>query len=909
LHVSSRSVARVPTGTVTFLFTDMEGSTRRWEDDPDVMQEALARHDTIVRAAVDAHDGYVFATGGDGFAVAFALPVDAIAAATSAQIALSAAQLPPVRMGVHTGEAHERGGDYFGPTVNRSARLMAIGHGGQVLVSFATAQVAANVELRDLGEYRLRDLSRPERVFQLVVPGTNNEFPPLRTLDVLPTNLPVQTSRFVGRTEETRRVIAGLEQSRLVTLTGVGGVGKTRLALQVTAELLPAYPDGAWLVELAGVTDPAMVAETVRSVLGVQQQPGKSVEDCVIEHFSARCLVLVLDNCEHVIGVAADLAMRLVSSAGGSRVLATSREGLAVQGERVVAVPPLAVPSEDFPELVLASDAVRLFIDRAADARDGFSAGDDDIATLARLCRRLDGIPLAIELAAARVRSIALPDILAHLDQRFQLLSAGRRTAPTRQQTLHNAIDWSYELLDEPERIMLRRLCVFAGGFDLPAVQAVAADEFIDVFEVVDLLDRLVDKSLVVVDVLSAATRFRLLETIRDYGWERLGEAAEGATFARRHAEYFADFSTRAGTGLRGRDEARWSDVIEVEMENLRLALTWAIASEDADLALRIVGGLAVSGYRVGVPFGNAALAAGALDGAMGHPLRALALASAAWATFRLGEYERATELGEAALQAARDQPESDSQLRTLGQALSVLTSVLAVRPGLFERATALAEERVAVARALGDHYEMVQALSLRAPLLGDAEAAEEGVRLARIVANPTMLSYACSVLAMLILVADPLRARDLVDESAGIAIDAGNDQAAALAQQVLGAVLGKLGDHVSAVRIGLTAVEQLFEQGERFYAFSQLWGVAASLNALGEHETAVTLGAWLAHRGASISGPSGLPPRASVNLSNELTSEEIDRCDPRVLAMTDAEAIAYARAAVDQHELVAPRN
>ena len=238
---------------------------------------------------------------------------------------------------------------------------------------------------------------------------------------------------------------------------------------------------------------------------------------------------------------------------------------------------------------------------------------------------------------------------------------------------------------------------------------------------------------------------------------------------------------------------------------------------------------------------------------------------------------------------------------------MSVLTAVLAVRPGLFERATALTEERVAVARALGDDYEMVQALSLRAPLLGDAEAAEEGVRLARIVANPTMLSYACSVLAMLILVADPLRARDLVEESAAIAIDAGNDQAAALAQQVLGAVLGKLGDHVSAVRIGLTAVEQLFDQGERFYAFSQLWGVAASLNALGEHEAAVTLGAWLAHRGASVSGPSGLPPRASVNLSKELTPEEVDRCDPRVLAMTDAAAIAYARAAVNRHELIAP--
>ena len=281
-------VTQVPTGTVTFLFTDMEGSTRRWEDDPDVMQHVMVRHDAIVRQAVDQHDGYVFATGGDGFAVAFARPDAAVGTAASVQLALRTEQLPPVRMGVHTGRAHERGGDYFGPTVNRSARLMAIGHGGQVLVSSTTAELVADFELRDLGAHRFRDLSGSERVFQLVVTGVNNEFPPLRSLDLVPTNLPVQASRFVGRTEEMRRVIAGLERSRLVTLTGVGGVGKTRLALQVTAEVLPAYPDGVWLVELAGVTDPAMVAETVRSVLGVQQQPGRSIEDCVVDHFAAR---------------------------------------------------------------------------------------------------------------------------------------------------------------------------------------------------------------------------------------------------------------------------------------------------------------------------------------------------------------------------------------------------------------------------------------------------------------------------------------------------------------------------------------------------------------------------------------------------------------------------------------------
>jgi predicted ATPase/class 3 adenylate cyclase len=914
----------LPSGTVTFLFTDIAGSTRHWDTAPDAMRTALERHDVIVREAIARHGGAVFSTGGDGFGAAFARAGDACAAATDAQTELASAPWPEgaeirVRMGLHTGEVVERDGDYFGAPVNQAARLMALGHGGQVLCSAVTAGLLDSGELIDLGEHRLRDLSAPQHIFQ-VGAGT---FPTLRSLDASPGNLPVQTTRFVGRAEELGRVAAGLDQSRLVTLTGVGGVGKTRLALQAAAERLPPFPDGAWLVELAGLIDPATVAETVRAVLGVQAQPGRSVEDCLAEFFSARCVLVVLDNCEHLIGAAAALALRLVSSSGASRVLATSREGLGVAGERVIAIPPLAVPSDDTPEVVLGSDAVRLFVERAAEARDGFSVSDDDAPTLARLCQRLDGIPLAIELAAARVRSFAPTDLLAHLDQRFRLLSAGRRTAPTRQQTLRNAINWSHELLGEPERVTLRRLSVFAGGFNLAAVEAVAADVPIEMMDAVDLVDRLVDKSLVTVDLSSGATRYRMLDTIRDYGRERLAEAGETATFARRHAEYFAAFAERAGAGLRGPEEGYWSHLVGVEMENLRLALRWAIDCDEAELALRLVGGLAVSGYPAGCPFGATALDAAALGGAHGHPLRALALSSAAWtALHRGGDHKQAAELGEAALREAPSGVQDDTLRRVRGEVLSVVCAIFLSQPGFYERTVALVEERRAIAVDLDDDYQMVQALLPRAPLLGSTADAEEAVRLARMVANPTHLAYSLTILAMLVAASDPARARTLLEEAVQIAAAVGNQEPVAIADQVLATVLATLGDQLSAARMCLASAEQLLSSGDRYWACNQLFAVAASLFALGDQQAALLLGAWVSRRVDILhmdndpmattptwsmppSRPAWLAGNAEhwVELMDQLTPERLLSLDPQVTAMTDEGAIALARASVDHQE------
>jgi predicted ATPase/class 3 adenylate cyclase len=899
-------------GTVTFLFTDIEGSTRLWQQDEDAMRAAVARHDELLRHVVAAHGGEVFSTMGDGLAAAFPSASSAVAAAQAAQDALAAALWPTatpirVRMGLHTGEAEEREGDYFGTAVNRAARLTGVGHGGQVLCSAATAGlVEAEVSLIDLGEHRLRDLDRSMHIFQV----GGGKFPPLRSLDVLPGNLPGQPTRFVGRVEELARIVAGLEQSRLVTLTGVGGVGKTRLALQVAAEVLPAFPDGAWVVELAGLIDARLVADTVATVLGVQVPAGGSVEDSLAEAFSAREMLVVLDNCEHVIGSAASLTLRLISSPGRARVLTTSREGLGVPGERVIAVPPLAVPPVDIPAVVLGSDAVQLFVERAADARDGFTVGDADAPTLARLCRRLDGIPLAIELAASRVRSSAPADILAHLDQRFRLLSTGRRTAPTRQQTLRNAIDWSYELLGEPERRLLRRLSVFAGGFDLTAVEAICTDATLDVMDVVDLLDRLVDKSLVTLDLSGSATRYRLLESIRDYAWERLGEAMETDAFAGRHAGYFAELVERAGAGLRGPDEGAWSQLVAVELENLRVALAWAIDNDEADLALRLVGGLAVPGYPVSCPFGDTALGAAAMERALGHPLRPLALSSGAWTAYQRGELDRAVQLADEAHRLARAAVDLDDRRRALGDVLPVLGSIYAFRPGL-DRIVGVLQEFRALADEVDDDFLLVRVLNLRAGILVDPEAAGEALRVARILANPTMLSYSLSIRSLLLSGSEPASALPLLEEAAQIAAGVGNREAAAMAQQARANTLDDLGKHLGAAQMRLASAEQLFASGDRTYACVNLFGVAADLHALGDSETALILGTWLVRlMGATPDEENRTGVYSHIDhflaLLVQLPPEELARVEPQVACMTDADALALARGRIHHQELLA---
>ena len=521
-----------PTGTVTFLFTDIEGSTRRWDADPAAMSEAVARHDALVRAAIEGAGGYVFKTLGDAFCAAFADASAAVVAATVAQRAIDETDWTAVggvriRAAIHAGAADERDGDYFGPPLNRTARLMGVAHGGQTVLSRAARDLVgddlpAGASLRDLGEHRLRDLSRSEHVFQLVVPGLPDDFPVLLSLGQRPNNLPVETASFVGRERELEALLERLPEARVLTLSGIGGTGKTRLALQLAAAALDDYPNGTWFVELAPLAAPELVASTVAAVLGVRELPGQTIEAALLDHLADKRLLLVLDNCEHVVEAAARLAEAIVRRCPNVRIVATSREALAIPGEHVFPVPPLGLPAseDDAPASIAAAEGVRLFVERAQAVVPRFDITTDNAGTIAELCRRLDGIPLAIELAAARTRMMSPTQILERLDQRFQLLTGGSRTAEPRQQTLRAAIAWSYDLLPTEEQALLQRLSVFRGGWALAAAAAVGADVAEDEWATLDLLTRLVDKSLVVATETDAGIRFGMLESVRDFAHE-----------------------------------------------------------------------------------------------------------------------------------------------------------------------------------------------------------------------------------------------------------------------------------------------------------------------------------------------------------------------------------------------------
>src|ERR1700744_3914437 len=565
-----------PSGVVTFLFTDIEGSTRRWETDAQAMRAALAAHDEVLRKAIEAHGGRLFKHTGDGVCPAFASPRSAVDAAIAAQRALEL----PVRMGLATGEAELRDGDYFGTALNRDARVMAAGPGGQILLADSTAGLVSGVDLLDLGPRRLRDVPIPVGVFQVREAGLRTDFPPLRALDTSPGNLRPANTSLIGRESEIGNIEAAVKKYQLVTLTGVGGVGKTRLALEVAARLADEFPDGVWVFELATVTDPAAVPDAVAAVLGIVQQPGKNVSESVVAALEGRIRLLVFDNCEHVLDAAADLVDAILGQTAAGRIVATSREGLGVVNEQL-----WPVPSPGF-GAAPASSAVNLFIERARSVAPRFSVADsDEAASVVEICRRLDGIPLAIELAASRMASMTASEVRDRLDQRFRLLGGSRRGL-SRHQTLRHAVAWSYDHLDDAEKPLLERCSVFAGGFDLQSACALMGS--VDDFATLDLLDALVRKSLLVADRSSGRTRFAMLETIRQFAEDQL-VASGAATEARTtHARYFAG---READILALWDSPRQREAYDwfsLELPNLRTAFRWAADHGDLDVAATI---------------------------------------------------------------------------------------------------------------------------------------------------------------------------------------------------------------------------------------------------------------------------------------------------------------------------------
>ncbi|MBV8461254.1 MAG: tetratricopeptide repeat protein [Candidatus Eremiobacteraeota bacterium] len=597
-RVTTPSSSLIPSGTVTFLFTDIEGSTERWETHRAGMKSALARHDEILSAAIAANGGYVFKRMGDAYCAAFRTAPEALRAAIDAQLALGKEDFSSVnglrvRIALHAGYADEREGDYFGPTVNRVARLLAIGHGGQVLVSAAASDLARGdlplgASLRELGSHRLKDLAHPEEVFQLVADGLTAEFPPLRSLESLPNNLPLQVTSFLGRDEDVAEVKQLLGKTRLLTLAGMGGVGKTRLALQVGAELLDQHPDGVWFVDLAGLQDPDLVVSETASILSVRVGAERSLSDSIIYALKPKRVLLILDNCEHLVEAAAQMTSAIIKGAPQVRVLTTSREGLGIAGEAIHRVLPLAVPKSSTgitAEAAKQFGAVALFVDRATAANTRFTLSDADAATVVDICRALDGIPFAIELAAARVKAMSVTNLGERLSERFRILTGGDRTALPRHQTLRALIDWSYNLLNERERTILNRASVFAGGWTIDAASDICADETIESWEVLDLISSLVDKSLVVAELGGASERFRMLDSTWRYALEKLGEAGESERVNRKHAEYFLTVAQAADDAWESTPSKNLFAQMEPELDNFRAAMDWALVKRN-DVAL-----------------------------------------------------------------------------------------------------------------------------------------------------------------------------------------------------------------------------------------------------------------------------------------------------------------------------------
>jgi predicted ATPase/class 3 adenylate cyclase/Tfp pilus assembly protein PilF len=601
----SASKQNLPTGTVTFLFTDIEGSTKLWEGYPEAMKTAHARHESIIREVVAVHGGYTYKMIGDAFQVAFATAPEALAAALDAQRALHAepwAETGPirVRMALHTGVTEERGDDYVGPVLNRAARLLGVGHGGQVLLTQSTYDLVCDVlphdvSLRDLGEHRLKDLIRPEHIYQLTPSDLPSDYPPLKNLGTFAHNLPAQVTSFIGREKELDEIIHLVAKNRLVTLAGSGGIGKTRLSLKAAQELLNAFPDGVWFIELAPLSDPALVPQAMVSTLGLIDQAGRSALNVLTDFLQTKRALLILDNCEHLIQACAQLTETLLRACPDLHIFDTSREALGVPGENTFSVPALSAPEieQSFGiETLTKYEAVQLFVERARAALPGFVLTKNNAPAIAQLCHQLDGIPLALELAAARIKMMSLKEIVSHLNDRFHLLTGGARTALPRHQTLQAMIDWSHDLLSEPERVLLRRLSVFAGGWSLEAAESVCGNESIETREILDLLTQLLNKSLILAEHKQGQeTRYRMLETIRQYAREKLWAVREGEMMRQRHLAYFVDLSERAEPNLRSFDMVMWLDRLEAELDNIRAALEWALES-DVEAQLRLASAL-----------------------------------------------------------------------------------------------------------------------------------------------------------------------------------------------------------------------------------------------------------------------------------------------------------------------------
>jgi predicted ATPase/class 3 adenylate cyclase len=900
----------LPAGTVTFLFTDLEGSTRLWEQFPEAMRPALERHDAILRDAVEAHGGVIVKTTGDGLHAVFTTVLSGVEAALTSQRMLAAERWPEepgelrVRMGLHTGDAVPRGDDYYGPAVNRAARVMSAGNGGQVLLSLVTSELVREFlpdgsELVDLGEHRLPDLARPEHLFQLAGAELRAEFPPLRTLDAMPGNLPRRLASFVGRARERDAIADAMETARLVTVTGVGGVGKSRLAVQVAADRARRYPGGVWLCDLSTVDNAGDLHELLVETFEVPPRTGVAALDAVCDALRSRQLLLLLDNSEHLLDATRDVADALLSECPGVHLLVTSREALGVAGEQAWPLRELDVPSVGATsvEQVAASSAARLFEERARAVQPGFAIDAGNAAVIGEICRRLDGIPLALELAAARVALMSPADIAARLDQRFNLLTGGPRGGTERHQTLRGAIEWSYEMLDPLERTLFERFSVFPGSYDADAGAAVGAIAGMEPWDVLDAGAGLVAKSLVVADDSSGTTRYRMLETIRTYARERLEEADAADATLLRHALHYVGFAEEAGLALLGADEIAWRGRVRLEFDNLRAALIRCLridSEESVALAVRLIA--ALSFEALNDPRLRIGQWAQHMVDRLDHATPAQRTAILAAAALRLEEARE----GDAAQRLALAQ-------RALVDGVpehcpsAVLAFIVLVsehmRSGDVETAVAILDDAVAALRAAGNeptglsmlHGAAASFHTIRGDQVGARVEAELALEAARRSRNPSALASAQFSVALAMWAEDRVVAVRALDDAIRLA-------QGGVAGGLLGYALGRRAvlradrrDVAGAVRDVRDAIRQADDRGDHPMLTTAIECAMAVLEAADRPEATLVLAGSFQHMISEWVGRT-----LDFGLVNDL--DMVERVRRARSALGDAAAGAQAR-------------
>ena len=835
----------IPSGNVTFLFTDIEGSTKLAQAHPEKLPSALIRHNEILRDAIESNNGHVFKIVGDAYCCAFENAEDAVKAAIEVQRNLSEEKWDEseikIRVGIHSGIAEWNGQDYMGyMTLARTARVMSAAYGEQIIVDTRSQSPdweRNEISFRDLGERRLKDVILPIRLFQILGAGLREDFPPLETLDARPNNLPVQLTSFIGREKEMKHVKETLKLSRLVTLTSAGGSGKTRLALQTGAEVIDEYEHGVWFVDLAALNDPALLTSTIIDALGIKEESKKTTEETLIDFLKGKEILILLDNCEQLIHACANLTERFLSSCPKLKIIATSREALNCQGEITYRIPPLTIPdpnSNSTPEQLTQYESVRLFIERALVVNPEFRVNNKNAPALAEICSRLDGIPLAIELAAARTKVLSVEKIYERLDDRFSLLTGGKRTALPRQQTLRALIDWSYDLLSEEEKILWCRLSVFSGGWTLDAAEEICSDEVISKSLILDLLSQLTEKSVIIFD--ESKERYRILESIKQYGIEKL---SDGHGIFLRHLNFFLELSEKAEPELRGENAKFWLDTIDADHSNFISAIDWSVNNENAEkgglVAAAIGEFLSTTGhYSTGIRLvENILQSSGVLD----KSVKSKVLSLIGSLKMDQGDYEQAKKYTEESLDIRKE----------VGDNYGIVVSVnnlgcISFHQGDYDRAKKYFGESLAINKEIGDKKVIAASMANLGNISyyqGDYEQAKEYYKdclaISKEIGDKKLISISFNSLGSISYVlGDSEQAKEYYEESLSIRKEFGDRKGMADSINNLGYIANYQGDYEQARKYFNESMDISKEIGNKT-------GIATSMDNMGN--TSYTLG------------------------------------------------------------------